>query len=118
MTFAHFLGSIKHRKCTISGMNIAKHETVFKYFSISNKSTVSRNDATAESSMEGHVYILKGLALEVRLTFTSFGDGRAETCSAEMCPCDVSIFLSKQQLRQRRMLEYTMLAQRRLDFYS
>ena len=62
-----------------------------------------------------HFYLLKQTDLKIRLAFTLFEDGRSDICNAEITPCRIDLAFSPVQLRQRRLLEYTMLGQRRLD---
>ena len=62
-----------------------------------------------------HFYLLKQTDMEVRMEFTLYEDGRPNICSAEIVPCRIDLSFSPIQLRQRRLLEYTMLGQQRLD---
>lgn len=62
-----------------------------------------------------HSYILNECDLEVRIKFTLFDDSRSNVCSAEIMPLQVNLSFTPSQLKQRRLLEYTMIGQRRLD---
>jgi len=79
----------------------------------------SSNKRAAKSQAAGpskdHFYLLKRTDLKFRLAFTLFEDGRPDICNAEIIPCRIDLAFSPVQLRQRRLLEYTMLGQRRLD---
>ena len=75
----------------------------------------------AEKSIprKDHVHLVKKSSLKLRLEFTNHdhlpNNQLPNICSAEITPCQLDLSFSPQQLRQRRLLEYTMIGQRRLD---
>lgn len=62
-----------------------------------------------------HTYVLKKTELQFRLEFDLFEDNRPNRCYIDILPCQVDLSFCPSQLRQRRLLEYTMMGQRRLD---
>ena len=63
-----------------------------------------------------HVPLLQKTSMEVRLEMTITPDNHmANICSAEIVPCRIDLSFSPEQLRQRRLLEYAMIGQQRLD---
>ncbi len=63
-----------------------------------------------------HVYLLRKTNMKLRVEMTNTPEVHMPNiCSAELIPCTIDMSFSPQQLRQRRLLEYTMMGQRRLD---
>jgi len=81
----------------------------------SGESSGSKRTAERSKPSKDHVYVLKETSMEMRLALTLDGDGSTCICSAEVVPCHFDLSFRPHQLRQRRLLEYTMIGQGRLN---